>query len=301
MIIIRLMGGLGNQMFQYAFAYVLSKKNKSLVKIDTTLLDDRLSPHEIVTHRELLLNKVFNVSLDFASKNDIEYFNGKTYNNLIGKSFNKIRQAIRSPSLVIEENRGFNPRYLNLKDDTCLVGSFQSEKYFYSDSQAIKNVFKFKYPIMDISHELVDSLKSENSVAIHFRRGDYVTSPLYSKKIGALALSYYIKAIDFIIEKVDNPVFYVFSDDINWCKENLKVDHLSFYFVNDEHAGIYASNYLQLLTKCKYYIISNSTFSWWGAWLSENNSNKIVVAPEQWFIEESLNDIDIVPENWIKL
>lgn len=300
MIIVRLMGGLGNQMFQYAFAYALSQKNETQLKIDTTLLEDRNKPDEIVTHRDLLLDKVFNVTLDVATINEIEYFNGKKYNHLIGKIYNKVSQVLRKPMLVIEKSRGFHSEYLMMSNHVCLVGAFQCEKYFKSYDDSIKQLFSFKNPVLEISYDLVSKIKTENSVAIHVRRGDYVTSPLYSKTIGALPINYYLEAIKLIQEKIDNPVFYIFSDDINWCKHNFKSEKYSFCFVDDEHAGTHASNYLQILTKCKHYIISNSTFSWWGAWLSDNN-DKIVIAPKKWFLDESLDSKDIVPENWIRL
>ncbi len=301
MIIVRLMGGLGNQMFQYAFAYALSQKNKTQLKIDTTLLEDRNSADEIVTHRDLLIDKVFNVTLNFASIKEIEYFNGKKYNHLLGKTYNKVSQALRKPMLVIEKSRGFHSEYLTFSNHVCLVGAFQCEKYFKSYDSSIKKLFSFKNPILEISSNLVSEIKTENSVAIHVRRGDYVTSPLYSKTIGTLPINYYLEAIELIHEKIKNPVFYIFSDDINWCKHNFKSDKYSFCFVDDEQAGAHAANYLQLLTKCKHYIISNSTFSWWGAWLSDNEVDKIVIAPKKWFLDESLDSKDIVPENWIRL
>lgn len=301
MIIVRLMGGLGNQMFQYAFAYSLSQKHKTIIKVDTTLLEDRNKPDEIVTHRDLLLNKVFNISLNLASNEDVEYFNGKKYNHWFGKIFNRIVLILRKPALVIEKSREFHPEYLNLKNNICLVGAFQSEKYFKMYASDIRKIFSFKTPILAISSELVTKLQTENSVAVHIRRGDYVTSPLYSTTIGALPVSYYNEAIELICEKIKNPIFYIFSDDLNWCKENLKSENVSFYFVDDEHVGAYAANYLQLLTKCKHYIISNSTFSWWGAWLSDSDNDKIVIAPKKWFLDTSLDGKDIVPENWIQL
>lgn len=301
MILLRLMGGLGNQMFQYAFAISLAKKNNTQIKIDTTLLEDRNSPNEVVTHRDLLLDKVFTIHLDIATKKEIEYFNGKKYNNIIGKIFNKIKLMLQRPILIIEKNNGFKPEYLLVNDNVCLIGAFQSEYYFEEHKRDIKTIFSFKNKILDISTNLVQKLGKENSVAIHVRRGDYVSSPLYSKTIGALPFTYYENAIQFITEKIESPVFYIFSDDLNWCKENFKSNTIVFNFVDDEHAGKYAANYLQIMTYCKHFIISNSTYSWWGAWLSKNEDNKIVIAPQRWFLDTSLNGNDIVPNNWVKL
>jgi hypothetical protein len=248
-----------------------------------------------------LLDKVFTIHLDVASTKEIEYFNGKKYNNIIGKIYNKIKLLLQSPELIIEKNNGFKPEYLSVKDNVCLIGAFQSEYYFEEQKSYVKSIFSFKNKILDISNDLVNKLSNENSVAIHVRRGDYITSPLYSKTIGALPYNYYENAIKLIVEKIESPVFYIFSDDLIWCKENFKSDKHVFNFVDDEHAGKFAANYLQIMTYCKHFIISNSTYSWWGAWLSKNEDDKIVIAPKRWFRDESLVSKDIVPQNWIRL
>ncbi len=299
MILVRLIGGLGNQMFQYAFAYSLAKKNNTVLKVDTSLLKDKSKPHEIVTHRDFVLEDVFDLSIEIASNKEIEYFNGKVYKSLIGKIINKILWQFKKHRLIVEQDRGFNSDLLQLSDNVCIVGSFQSEKYFI-DHDTIKSLYKFKYPILPISTELSSELKTKNSVAVHIRRGDYVTSPLYSKTIGVLPISYYINAIALIKEKTDSPVFYVFSDDINWCKNELKIPNTIFNYVGDEHAGINAANYMQLLSLCKHFIISNSTFAWWAAWLGEHRDS-LIIGPNNWFIDKSNDVKDILPERWAKI
>lgn len=299
MIIVRLMGGLGNQMFQYALAYGLAKKNNALLKIDTSLLNDRSKPHEIVTHRDLVLQDVFQLSIEIASKKEIEYFNGKVYKTLPGKVINKILWQFKKHRLIVEQSRGFNSDFIKLGDNICLVGSFQSEKYF-NDHVVLKEVFKFKHPVLSQSVSLSNDLKTVNSVAIHVRRGDYVTSPIYSEMIGALPVSYYAQAVSIIKEKVENPVFYVFSDDINWCRNELKIPNTILNYVGDEHAGVKAANYMQLLSMCKHFIISNSTFAWWAAWLGEQNGS-VIIGPDNWFKDKTIDVKDILPERWVKV
>lgn len=286
-------------MFQYAFAYSLAKKNNAVLKVDTSLLNDKSKPHEIVTHRDFVLQDVFDLSIEIASNKEIEYFNGKVHKSLIGKIINKILWQLKKHRLVVEQDRGFNSDLLQLSDNVCVVGSFQSEKYF-TDRDTIKSLYKFKYPILPISTELSSELKITNSVAVHIRRGDYVTSPLYSKTIGALPISYYIDAVSLIKEKIDNPVFYVFSDDINWCRNELKIPDTFFNYIGDEHAGTNAANYMQLLSLCKHFIISNSTFAWWAAWLGEHRDS-VIIGPNNWFIDKSNNVKDILPERWAKI
>lgn len=300
MILIRLMGGLGNQMFQYAFSISLAKNSKTDLKVDDTMLLDRSLPNEVITHRDLVLNKIFHIDITYASQKDVEYYNGKKYTNIIGKLFNKFLWQFKKHKLIIEKSREFDPNLLKIKDNVCLVGSFQSELYFKHYSSEIKQAYSFREKILPISDKLADLLISTNSVCIHVRRGDYVSSPLYSDVIGALPMSYYDKAIDVMSKKISSSTFFVFSDDINWCKIEFKKYKIPLVYVEDLHAGELAGNYLQLMTLCKHFIISNSTFAWWGAWLSKHE-HKIVIAPDKWFKKEEYNKNNIVPENWIKI
>jgi hypothetical protein len=300
MIVVRLMGGLGNQMFQYALAYVLSKKYNTSLKVDLTLLNDRSQPHEVVTHRTLLLDQVFNIRIEYADRKAIEYFNGKVYSSFIGKIYNRFNLMIRQPNLKIEKSRSFDPHFLEAGENACIVGSFQSEQYFISHSSAIKQLYQFKNHLLTQSHDLAMQINNSQSVAIHVRRGDYVTSKMYRHTIGTLPISYYEKAIAEITKRVTNPVFYIFSDDIEWCSKELAHLPVSLVWVGAEHSGLHAANHLQLLTLCKHFIISNSTFAWWGAWLS-NHTEKVVIAPQQWFKKEAYNTNSIVPTSWVKV
>ncbi len=300
MILLRLMGGLGNQMFQYAFAISLARTSKTDLKVDVTMLSDRSSPDEVVTHRALVLNQIFDIDICVADKQDVEYFNGRKYTNFIGKLYNKCLWQFKKHKLIIEKSREFDADLLKIKDDVCLVGSFQSELYFKHYSTEIKQAYSFSENILPISDKLADLLISTNSVCIHVRRGDYVSSPLYSDVIGALPMSYYDQAIDVMNKKISSSTYFIFSDDINWCKIEFEKYKIPLVYVEDLHAGEYAANYLQLMTLCKHFIISNSTYAWWGAWLSKNES-KTVIAPARWFKKEEYNKNNIVPENWIKI
>lgn len=300
MIVVRLIGGLGNQMFQYALAYSLAQKNRAILKVDDTLLNDRSQPHEVVTHRQLELNEVFDIELNYATEADIIHFNGKKYSTPLGKAYNRLLWQFRKRKLIVEKGRAFNPAYLQLKDDICLVGSFQSEKYFKDNEAAVRKLYKFKADVLPQSAQLATELRREGSVAIHVRRGDYVTSPVYKETLGALPIKYYKEATSVVKQRVPNARFYVFSDDIEWCRQELGRLDASFTYVGDEHAGPRAANYLQLMTLCSHFIISNSSYAWWAAWLSVA-SGKVVVAPEPWYKKTEYAHNDIVPEGWIKV
>jgi hypothetical protein len=173
---------------------------------------------------------------------------------------------------------------LQPKDGDCFKGYFQSEKYFKHNWEFILTLFE---PSDKIKTELLryDRLTNQTTCSIHVRRGDYLK---YKDIHFVQDMEYFNKAIK-TVGKVDQ--YLIFSDDIPWCKENFKGD--KFYFVENEKDYIE----LFLMSKCTHNIISNSSFSWWGAWLS-SNKNKIVIAPEKWWIGESK---DVIPETWIKL
>lgn len=300
MILVRLMGGLGNQMFQYAFGYYLAKKNNTVLKVDESLLQDRSLPHEVVTHRTLDLVDIFDFNIIKASKSEIEYFNGKiNQKSFIVRAVNSVLWRLRKHNLIVEGSRTFDSSLINLNDNKCIVGGWQCEKYFSAVKNDIKTLYKFRHPLLPQSKLLADNIVAVNSVCLHVRRGDYVTSSLYSNTIGALDLDYYYRAINEMSQKVRFPVFYIFSDDLKWCKENIVIpfDHV---FVEEEHVGAKASNYLYLMSLCTNHIISNSTFSWWAAWLAEKKES-VVIGPIKWFKDSKLNGIDIIPERWVKI
>jgi len=300
MILIRFTGGLGNQLFQYALGYHLAIKNKTVLTYDDSILSDRLNPHELVTHRTFDVSDVFSIELNKASPTEIIYFNGKTNpNNLLDRVWNGFLWRTRKSNLVVEQSRSFSPDILELKDNKCIVGSWQSEKYFSSISDELRSRLNFKTPVLEISKALIERIVNTNSVCVHVRRGDYVTSSLYSKTIGALPVEYYTKAYELITAKLNEPFLFVFSDDIDWCKKNLQLSENCF-FVEDIHAGIKAANYMNLMSHCKHFIISNSTFAWWSAWLGETKET-LVIAPEKWFRSDELENNDLIPDRWIRI
>jgi hypothetical protein len=298
MILIRLMGGLGNQMFQYALGTHLAIKNKAELKVDTALLADPGLSHEIATHRKLEID-IFDIPLKFATQKEVEYFNGKLYSALPGKLYNKIIQASRKKNLIIENGRDFHPEILSLTGNKCLVGSWQSEKYFKSVESEIRKLYSFHKPLRGKHLEISTEIQKTNSVCIHVRRGDYVTSPLYSNTLGTQEPEYYISALELLKSGRAIEQIFVFSDDIAWCKNNLSFT-IPYYFMDYEAGENKYVTDLHLMSLCKHFIISNSTFGWWAAWLS-NSKGKMVFAPANWYKDTSFNSADIIPSDWIKI
>lgn len=298
LILVRLMGGLGNQMFQYATAKALALKNKVPLKVDTTLLDDKSQPHEIVTHRNLDLD-VFQLKLNFASADEIAFFNGKKQKTLPGKLVNKIHLMLNRKHLILEGERKFHPSVLALTPPKCLVGSWQSEKYFSMYEAEIRSDFRFKNSVLKESSGILEKILGQESVCVNVRRGDYLTSPLYSKRLGCLSEDYFFRGMRLMKEKVSKPHFFVFADYDAWAKDTF--GHLpNVTIVGAEHTGDRFSNYFQLMSLCKHFIVANSSFSWWGAWLS-GNPGKIVIAPKPWFRMQEFENADMLPDSWIKI
>lgn len=291
MIIVKLMGGLGNQMFQYAIGRSLSIKTNQELKFDISFLSDK-SPKINFTHRNLELDK-FNLDLKFSKSSENRYFKSKVsvFNNLLHKF------TLKSKNLYLHENPKKLLNISSLKRDIYLDGFWQSEFYF-SD---IREILLKDFSISSFSSEveiLANEIKKNMSVSIHIRRGDYASNSYINSYHGTCDIDYYLNAISYMEEKLDNPVFYFFSDDINWVKDNFD-SRSNFKFISlidpmKPHDDLY------LMSNCLHNIIANSSFSWWGAWLNQN-INKLVISPKRWFVNPVNNPVNLIPLSWIRL
>ena len=306
MIVIRLIGGLGNQMFQYALGKALALKNDTKLILDLTLLEDHSSMDQSVVHRNFDLD-IFSVNFDFASTQMIEYFNGKNRKTYFGKAFNRIRNILTKNRLIIEKDRFYNPQISNLIGSKCLVGSWQSPNYFESFRETLLKEFTFKAEYINLTSFSFyqDQIKTSiNTVGLHVRRGDYVTNRYYNELLGVLPKSFYTEAIELLKKKFKKMSIFVFSDDIKWCEQNLEFEFITIFIANEKSKKGVASD-MKLMSLCEHQIISNSSFAWWAAWLNKND-NKKVIAPKSWVNSKHLNDPqvhakDIIPDSWIQI
>ena len=280
-------------MFQYALGKHLSEKNNCELKIDI----QGFKKYKL--HNYAL--SAYNITENIATNEEVNGFIGiQRYRiiKFIFKRFLKTKSA--SENHILQKHFYFDPEILNLTDNKYLEGTWQSERYFNDIERIIKNDFTVKTPQIGKDLKLGQIIKSTNSVSIHVRRGDYISNPKTNKFHGTCTLDYYHKAINLITQKIDNLHFFLFSDDCEWVKQHLKID---FPLVIVDHNNP-DKNYedLRLMSQCKHHIIANSTFSWWGAWLSEN-PDKIVIAPQKWFAKEDLNQqtSDLIPDSWIRI
>jgi hypothetical protein len=266
MIYCNLKGGLGNMLFQIAAA-------KSIA-IDTN--NDCSFPN-LISHLQYLdSDGVYNPSLKHSS----EYM--QLLKNLKTTPIIEHVHYLEYPFEYIETQI--------TKQNTLIDGFFQSEKYFKHNRQEILDLLDFSFISKDYISEKYSFIDSGRTTSIHVRRGDYVNHPNHHP---TQSIEYYLNAIEILNEDTD--LFVVFSDDINWCKKNLKLDNI--IYIEDEKDYIE----LYLMKKCTNNITSNSSFSWWGAWLNENPSKK-VVGPLKWFGNAiQHNTGDVLPEKWIKI
>lgn len=286
MIIIKLKGGLGNQMFQYACAKHLAERNNDILKLDLGWYRGGIAAGDTV--RSYGLDR-FAISAQEASKDEIRSSGGRpsAAARLIKKIINRLRPI---------DSYIFDPKILERKGDAYLEGFFQSERYFKDIEFIIRNEFQLKDIMGRAAHAVSEEIERSNAVGIHVRRGDYVSSESASAFHGICSPEYYRMAIERISRQVDSPTFFVFSDDIEWVKEHIEIPN-AVYVSNDNIADY---EELILMSKCKHNIIANSSFSWWGAWLNANQ-NKIVIAPKQWVTDPRVDTRDAVPEGWIRI
>ena len=284
MIITKLAGGLGNQLFQYAIGRSQAERLGVPLKIDT-------EHHVTDVKREYGL-KHFNITAPIATSDEIRKLKHDSFlDTVVYKIFGK-----KNTSVCFEyDYKKFHPQALTISDNTYLAGFWQKESYFKNIREILLRELTLKDPFPEKASALVKKIKNTNSVSIHIRRGDYVL-PKYQKVFHQCSPEYFYTAVDMIKEKVSNPHFFVFSNEIEWTK-TLNFPENTTY-VDDAAFDLEHYHDLVLMSQCKHNIIANSTFSWWGAWLNQN-PDKIVIAPKRWFTEES--PTDVVPESWIRI
>ena len=291
MIIVQLIGGLGNQMFQYAMARRLAIFKKADLKFD-------ISCFKHYEDRKYDLG-CFNIIENFASPQEIHRLKGPD-GRIPSKIFRIIneRKPYNKRSYIKERHHYYDPGILEISDDVYLEGYWQSEKYFKDIEDIIHKEFKIKHKPDPANKKLGSLILNSHSVSIHIRRGDYITDPNVSEVHGICSMGYYDASIKKISKTIKNPYYFIFSDDPAWAENNLRTDNPTT-FIN-ENSGNKSYEDMRLMSLCSHNIIANSSFSWWGAWLNEN-PDKIVIAPKKWFNDQRINTKDQVPESWHRI
>jgi hypothetical protein len=298
MVISRLSYGLANQMFQYATGRALALRNKQLLKLDLSFFDlDSVSGRS--AHEEYGLQIFKGIEQIGVIPNDeVRSIRYQYEDKLVHRSLNKLKKTLGLQPLYTycweKELLKFEIDILDKKGKIIYLNSyFQNELYFRDMEKIIRKDFEFKNSTIDkFNTDLGETMQNEESISVHIRRGDYVGVRFIAP------IEYYQKAMAYLANKLRNPSFYIFSDDPEWAKLNLKTESNSSYITHNVASESYKDMYL--MSKCKHNIIANSSFSWWGAWLN-SNKNKIVISPTEWFPEKGVSASDVVPSSWIML
>lgn len=285
MIIVKLIGGLGNQLFQYAAGRTLAYINNTELKLDVTgFSENKLRNFELFN---------FNIDAEFAK---IEEINSLLPAHNFEKAFQYISPA-RRKSYYRERQFRFDKRVLKLGNRVYLKGYFQSENYFFPAKELIRKELSLKPAITDHLSDTAAFLQHQPSVSVHIRRGDMSADSLTNQYHGLVPVSYYKEAISRMKEYHGSPVFYIFSDDIAWARENLPLENAVYA------SGELSKNHLEdfyLMSRCRHHIIANSSFSWWAAWLNDYPDKK-VIAPKNWFNKGPKDTQDLIPQGWLRI
>ena len=285
-IVIPLVGGLGNQMFQYAAGRAVAERCNVPLRLDISWFNTN-------DDRDFALFP-FKVTADIIEPS-------KTTQNFLKRMFKSIVHYFGFYSAnheFREKSFSYDPMINSLSSPLVLNGYFQSEKYFENIKDTISDEFKLKVEPEKKTLEVLELIESYDAVCIHIRRGDYVSDEKTNTYHGVCSMDYYHSGVAEAALGLVNPHCFVFSDDPEWVRTNFK---LAFPMtIVDIHGPKEAHEDLRLMSACNHFVIANSSLSWWGAWLGTNKGKK-VIAPKQWFADLSIDTSDLIPETWIRI
>jgi hypothetical protein len=309
MIVLTLIGGIGNQMFQYACAKSLALDTGQKLYLDFSMTksyhDQNIKNSPLRVNSELDL---FNLKINTISSERLMKFRPRAFpieSKLISIKY-KIIQYFYNTQIYTD--RGYAQSYkditkLQKSKDLLLYGYFQNEKYFNNNEHQIKKDFVYKPLLSEYGREILKRIKkSKCAVSIHVRRGDLVSNKEAAKHHGLCSLEYYKEAIQRINSLTSSKnTFFLFSDDLEWVNKHFKGLISDYVLVNNKQK-IHDSEEMILMSLCNHNIIANSSFSWWGGWLNQTE-DKIIISPKEWIMDRQKNiqAIKIIPDNWIKI
>lgn len=293
MIIMHLKGGMGNQMFQYAFGRATALRLETELKLDTSfLLSDVKRPGQTLRKFDLDL---FNLVPAIASVPEINRLTVFVDESRLGPK-RYFQKAMQRASLIFNKKHKIEARpefdnsvVASIGKDCYLDGYWQSEKYFEPITDIIRQEFTFKTALSELSLSLSKEIVAVNAVAVFIRRTDYVANPAHIMLDDAQIQ----KGLDYLKARVDEPHIFVFSDEIDWCKKNLHFD-LPTFFVTEEYKGARFADHFRLMSMCKHFIIPISSFAWWAAWLCENPGKIVLHA-------QNPNGLDWSANGWLEI
>lgn len=281
-------------MFQYAAGRALSLRFGLELKLDISWFDDMSG----CTPRRFSLD-IFPISATFATKQECESLIWRRESS-VAKVFRKITKRFKPHAATyVSEPYALDPQALDASNGAYLSGYWQSVRYFAAQADIVRNDFTFPKILNSASIAMLKTIEAQpDATSVHIRRGDYISNKSVNAMHGICSQNYYDNAINTITSQSRNPHLFLFSDDPEWVRDNFNTCGLPSTIV-DLHSADTGYHDLHLMSLCKHHIIANSSFSWWGAWLSTRNG--LVCAPKQWFAASRKENISPIPDGWISL
>ncbi len=291
MVVVRVWGGLGNQIFQYAFGYAMAKKHNTELVLDMSFFYQKHNSWTTERTPDLLELPIDKCKI--VNSNDVVspllHILQNSYVNYAIRKLLPIALPIGGCTYVKESKLEFLPSVMNVKGNNVYYdGYWHCDRYFENYREDLLKQFALNDPLIH-NYYIGHKQKGANTVAVHIRRGDYVSQ----NNPNVRGIEYYIKAMDYIKGKINNPLFYVFSDDLDWVAKQFG-ERENIVLVNKEKSLTDIQEF-QMISLCDHQIISNSSYSWWGAWLNRN-PEKIVVCPAKWEGKK-----DMMLDEWVKI
>lgn len=294
---VQILGGLGNQLFQYAAGRALAQRIGARLILDCT--SRMANPRTFALDRFPIQADVIRDAPTTIRQRHFRLGGnlGRRITDAFHDAFPRIVQIDGHPFKIVYEKRLFtyDPRFESLAGSNYLIGWQQSYRYFEHAADVVRSELRMEWAPSRANEEWLDRIRQANSVCLHVRRGDYLDQGVQDY-FGVCAPSYYARAAQTIRERVENPRFFVFSDDLAWCRDHLTMEDTQFVDANGPED---AADELRLMAACRHHIIANSSFSWWAAWLA-GHPKQVVIAPYPWFAGRP-SAPDLLPERWIRL
>ncbi len=290
-VIVRIEGGLGNQLFQYAAARSLADRLGCGLQLDIRAIHangDRPYHLGFYNIRADILEATQTIGLPEARSGRLGRFKSR---------LSQFLPSVFSFPVFWPNGFAFDPRFDRISKPTYLVGYWQTERYFkWNRAQLLNDVELVTAP--QAAKNYLKQIKACTSVALHIRRGDYVNNVSAAAVHGTCDLAYYSRAVEDLGKRISDIHLFIFSDDLEWSRQNLQYDFPMTFVDNPSLESTQID--LELMRHCKHHIIANSSFSWWGAWLAQTQS-QLVYAPTRWFSDSNMDASDVVPQQWIRV
>ncbi len=294
-IVVRLVSGLGNQLFQYALGRRLAIDRGVPLGLDLSFYGTQELRSYGLKH--------FNISAQEATEADILRAVRRRRRHIGDRLYRMACPWLpyRWQPRVKERRWAYDPEVLNVGQNILLIGYWQSYRYFESIANILDAEYTLRVPMCSQATRVLDAIGASESVAVHVRRGDYVSDPEAASLLGFCGLDYYHRAIRMAIDLAPGSRQFIFSDEPDWVRANMALDSTA---VVVSQKGIQDYEELALMAKCRRHVISNSTFSWWGAWLGRH-PGQVVIAPKRWSqaageSKRTASPVDLIPVDWLR-